>query len=69
VSRKKDSSDWLRQIRRMAGVRVEQSRSGHWLVYLDNRLVTTVAGTGGRGRGLDNSQAAFRRAVRNRNQA
>jgi hypothetical protein len=53
----------------MAGVRVEQSRSGHWLVYLDNRLVTTVAGTGGRGRGLDNSQAAFRRAVRNRNQA
>jgi hypothetical protein len=67
LSRRKDTESWLHQIASLPGVSIRQSRgTGHWLVSLDGRQVTTVAHTGGRGRGLDNAQAEFRRALRAR---
>ena len=45
-----------------AGGRVVRSRSGHWKVYLGDRLVTSIPATPSDWRGQKNCRALLRRA-------
>lgn len=45
-----------------AGGTLRRSRSGHWKVYLDGRLVTTIASSSSDVRSIRNVRARLRRA-------
>jgi hypothetical protein len=44
------------------GWEVHQTRSTHYRVFRHGKLIVTLAGSGGRGRGIRNALAALRRA-------
>jgi len=45
-----------------AGAEVRRSRSGHWKVYLDGHLITSIASSSSDVRSVRNARARLRRA-------
>jgi hypothetical protein len=66
VSERKDSEDYLDQLREQGYEVVQARRSSHWHIRWEGRLVTTHSGTPGGGRGLDNLRSRIRRFERAR---
>jgi hypothetical protein len=58
---KKETDKFLDQVR-AAGAEVKRGGSGHWKVYLNGRMITSVAVSGSDQRGLRNARANVRRA-------
>ena len=61
MSDRKDSEDYLDQLRQQGYKVTKARRSSHWHIRWGKRLVATQAGTPGGGRGLDNLKAIIRR--------
>lgn len=69
MSVRKDSEDYLRQLRAKGYTVVHTSRSSHWQIRWEGRLVALQSGTPGGGRGLANLKAVIRRFEREREAA
>ena len=64
MSARKDSEDYLGQLRAKGYMVVKSPRSSHWQIRWEGRLVTSQSGTPGGGRGLANLKARVRRFER-----
>ena len=61
MAARKETGDLLTCIK-AAGGEVRRSRSGHWKIYLGNRLVTTIASSSSDVRSIRNARSILRRA-------
>jgi hypothetical protein len=66
MSMRKDSEDYLGQLREQGYKVTKAAGSSHWQIRWEGRLVTTQSSTPGGGRGLDNLKATIRRFERAR---
>lgn len=66
MSERKDSEDYLTQLREQGYEVVKHRRSSHWHIRWEGRLVTIHSSTPGGGRGLANLKARIRRFERAR---
>lgn len=57
---RKETEQLLTCIRKAGGT-LRRSGSGHWKVYLDGRMITTIASSPSDGRSLRNVRAVLRR--------
>lgn len=62
MSRAGDVKQLLKLIDATPGWSWKRTAKGHYMIFKDGRAVTTMSGTGGRGRGDMNAMATLRQA-------